>query len=92
MYLAHWILYALCTINLVASNMIQEVGMKAAIIVTFSLLTLSLAMADVYVESYTKKDGTPVSSHYRSDPNSTKSDNYSTKGNVNPYTGKKGYK
>lgn len=30
--------------------------------------------------------------HYRSSPNSTKSDNYSTKGNYNPYTGKPGTK
>lgn len=40
---------------------------------------------------YTKK-GTYVKSHYRSSKNSTKLDNYSTKGNTNPYTGKKGTK
>lgn len=29
--------------------------------------------------------------HYRTSPNSTRWDNWSTKGNYNPYTGKKGY-
>ena len=44
------------------------------------------------VRSYTTKRGTHVSSHYRSSANHTKRDNYSTKGNVNPYTGKRGSK
>lgn len=46
----------------------------------------------VQVKGYTRKDGTYVAPHTRSAPNSTKSDNYSTKGNVNPYTGKAGTK
>ena len=47
-------------------------------------------LADTYVPGYTKKDGTYVPGHYKSAPNSTKADNYSAKGNVNPYTGEKG--
>jgi len=50
------------------------------------------AMAQTSVRGYTKKDGTYVAPHYRSSPNSTRNDNYSTKGNVNPYTGKEGTK
>lgn len=46
----------------------------------------------VYVSGHTRKDGTYVAPHYRSAPNSTKADNWSTKGNVNPYTGKAGTK
>lgn len=42
------------------------------------------------VRSYVTKSGKAVSSHYRSSPNRTKRDNYSTKGNINPYTGKRG--
>ena len=42
------------------------------------------------VRGYVKKDGTYVSPHRRSKANHTRIDNYSTKGNVNPYTGKKG--
>ncbi len=46
----------------------------------------------VYVKGYYKKNGTHVEGHYRTKPNKTKSDNFSTKGNINPYTGKKGTK
>lgn len=46
----------------------------------------------VHVKGHTTKSGTYVAPHYRSAPNKTKSDNYSTKGNTNPYTGKKGAK
>lgn len=56
------------------------------------LLIPVTVQADVYVEGYYRKDGTYVSPHYRSDPNGSTSDNWSTKGNVNPYTGEKGYK
>ncbi|WP_263833728.1 hypothetical protein [Sulfurospirillum oryzae] len=52
----------------------------------------SKSYSDVSVKGYTKKDGTHVSAYKRTSPNSSKSDNYSTKGNVNPYTGKKGTK
>jgi len=51
-----------------------------------------LLSAQVHVRGYTKKDGTYVAPHTRSSPNGTKADNYSTKGNVNPYTGKQGTK
>ena len=45
----------------------------------------------VKVKGYYRKDGTYVQPHYRTAPNSTNRDNFSTKGNVNPYTGKAGY-
>lgn len=45
-----------------------------------------------YVKPHLKKNGTYVLGYQRSNKNKTKLDNYSTKGNVNPYTGKKGYK
>lgn len=50
------------------------------------------ASASTYVEGYFKSDGTYVKGHYRSSANNSIYDNYSTKGNVNPYTGKKGTK
>lgn len=43
------------------------------------------------VSGYYRKDGTYVQPHYRTTPNSTRMDNWSTRGNVNPFTGKKGY-
>jgi hypothetical protein len=44
------------------------------------------------VSGYTRKDGKRVGPYVRSAPNGTQKDNFSTKGNVNPYTGKKGTK
>ena len=45
----------------------------------------------VSVRGYYKKNGTYVKPHYRTAPNSTNRDNFSTRGNVNPYTGKPGW-
>ena len=54
--------------------------------------SFNFLIADTYVNGYTRKDGTYVQGHYRSSPNSTKNDNYSTYGNTNPYTGEAGTK
>jgi hypothetical protein len=57
------------------------------------LLFSTLAFArGTSVKGYTKKNGTYVQPHRKSSANSTKLDNYSYQGNVNPYNGKKGYK
>ncbi|PZM86328.1 hypothetical protein DLH72_01165 [Candidatus Gracilibacteria bacterium] len=48
------------------------------------------AFADTWVNGYYKKNGTYVQGHWRSDRNGSKYDNWSTKGNYNPYTGKAG--
>lgn len=42
------------------------------------------------VSGYTRNDGTYVAPSHATNPNQTKLDNWSTKGNVNPYTGKEG--
>jgi len=42
------------------------------------------------VRGYFKKDGTYVAPHIATNPNSTKTDNYSSQGNINPYNGKEG--
>ena len=44
------------------------------------------ASAAVRVHGYTKRNGTHVQSHYRSGPNRTRLDNWSTRGKINPYT------
>ena len=43
-----------------------------------------------HVHSYTRSNGTFVHSHDRTHENSTMRDNWSSKGNVNPETGKVG--
>lgn len=69
--------------------------MKIFIKVILNILvvfTATLAFGkDVYVEGYKRSDGTYVKGHYRSSPNNTINDNYSTEGNINPYTGKEGW-
>jgi hypothetical protein len=55
-----------------------------------TMIVPTIASAQVHVRGYTRSDGTYVAPHYRSSPNSTTSDNYSTRGNVNPYTGEAG--
>ena len=44
------------------------------------------------VAGHTTKKGTYVAPSHATNPNRTKSDNYSQKGNVNPHTGKAGTK
>lgn len=67
--------------------------MKKALLSGLALVLIGgSAWAQVSVSGYTRKDGTYVAPHVRSSPNSTAADNYSTKGNVNPYTGAPGTK
>ena len=50
----------------------------------------ALAQSSHYVRGYVRKDGTYVSPHYQTNPDSSVLNNWSTRGNVNPYTGKVG--
>jgi hypothetical protein len=67
-------------------------------LLTACLLALSLVSfwpasveaGDVYVNGYYRNDGTYVKPHYRSAPDGNFYNNWSTKGNVNPYTGQTG--
>lgn len=43
-----------------------------------------------YVQPHVNSNGTYVQGHQATNPNSTQLDNYSTRGNVNPYTGATG--
>ncbi len=53
----------------------------------------SVAEGAQRTRGYMKKNGTYVMPHYKTTrKDGTRLNNYSTKGNVNPYTGKKGYK
>ena len=65
---------------------------NSSILVGFCVLALSGASVanDHAVKGYVKKDGTYVAPTVATNPNATKLDNYSTKGNVNPYSGKIG--
>lgn len=45
-----------------------------------------------FTHGYYRKNGTYVQGHYSTNPNGTRNDNFSTRGNVNPYTGEVGTK
>lgn len=64
------------------------------LILIISILTFlfsTFAWAQRETRGYFKRDGTYVQPYYSTVPNDTPLDNWSTKGNYNPYTGKPGY-
>ncbi len=67
------------------------------IITIIFLISLSIVVSvceakTVRVKGKTRKNGIYVQPHYKSSPDKSRYNNYGTKGNVNPYTGKKGTK
>jgi hypothetical protein len=65
--------------------------MMKLLIVLLALIATAAAFArDVYVQPYVRSDGTFVQGHYRTAPDGNPFNNYSTQGNVNPYTGQAG--
>ncbi|MDP9511100.1 hypothetical protein Q7O56_18800 [Pseudomonas protegens] len=52
----------------------------------------STAHADKNVSGYTKSNGTYVAPHVRSSADSSYNNNWTVKGNTNPYTGQNGTK
>lgn len=69
--------------------------MKSLLKIIFLFISLNICGQvnpnDHEVKGYYRKDGTYVESYHRTNPNGTNRDNFSTKGNVNPYTGKEGW-
>ncbi len=53
---------------------------------------ISYSQTSQYINGYYRSNGKYVQGYYRTVANNKVSDNYSTKGNVNPYTGKRGTK
>lgn len=59
-------------------------------IVAASALIATSAAAQVGVSGYYRSNGTYVAPHVRTNPNNTINDNWTTRPNVNPYTGRVG--
>lgn len=55
----------------------------------FSFSSIALAKT-VHIKGGVTKTGVYRPPHFKTSPNKTKIDNWSTKGNTNPFTGKKG--
>jgi hypothetical protein len=65
-------------------------SMSVFVVVILVLIITTVANADVRVRGYYRSNGTYVQPHYRSNPDGNRYNNWSTRGNVNPYTGKRG--
>ncbi len=65
---------------------------KLAVAFLVSWTFMTSGFADQSVRGYVRKDGTVVQPYVRSDANDTRNDNYSTRGNANPYNGRQGTK
>jgi len=66
---------------------------KAIAMIAFVAMSgVTYAQGQTYVNGYYRSNGTYVQGHYRTLPNNTRNDNWSTVGNVNPYTGVAGTK
>ncbi len=68
--------------------------MKKVIALSLMILFLFSSTSFAYqrVSGYTRRNGTYVAPHYRSNSDGIRSNNWSSSGNVNPFTGKRGYK
>ncbi len=68
--------------------------MKNSLLITAFFLFSSLVFSQVRYQNgyYKPSTGNYVDGHYKTQSNKTNQDNYSTKGNTNPYTGKVGTK
>lgn len=69
----------------------REALMRASIGFSMCIMVMAgPAAAQTHVDGYFRNNGTYVAPHYRSSPDSSRTNNYSTYGNVNPYTGNVG--
>lgn len=65
----------------------RAIMLAAVLVVLISFLTVSLTEAG-QVRGYTRRNGTYVQPHYRTNPDGNPHNNYSFPGNYNPNTGR----
>jgi len=69
----------------------KQILLVAVLSLGLLLFPASAEARTTHVRGYYKlSTGRYVAPHYKTTPNRSKFDNFSTKGNYNPYTGKKG--
>jgi hypothetical protein len=64
--------------------------MKLAAFAVLGLIATPLAAETVRVKGHIRKDGTYVAPHVRTAPDGKTSNNWGSKPNINPHTGKSG--
>lgn len=69
----------------------KKLFLVLALLIGVLFLSASAEARTTRVRGYLKSStGRYVAPHYKTTPNRSRFDNFSTKGNYNPYTGKKG--
>ncbi|WP_147406486.1 hypothetical protein [Pseudomonas reidholzensis] len=68
----------------------KYISVAGLVSLTLGFCAETVCAKDVYVGAYTRSDGTHVQAHYRSAPDGNLGNNWSTLGNINPYTGEPG--
>ena len=66
---------------------------RLSLVVLAVLIVLGTALQSVHAQVHVRgqyRNGKYVKPHYRSNPDGVFSNNWSTKGNINPYTGEEG--
>lgn len=72
-------------------EIMKKIISRSLLLMILTFLPSQLTQAsDDFVHGHKRSNGTVVESYYRTKANETINDNYSTKGNINPYTGKRG--
>jgi len=72
--------------------------MKKALITLLAVIGLSTAASTSFaqgyhwVNPYSRSNGTYVQGHYQTNPDGNFHNNWSSQGNVNPFTGQRGYR
>jgi len=66
--------------------------LSMVLVTGFSIFAAPTAEARVGVRGHYRNNGTYVAPYYRSNPDSYRSNNWNSRYNYNPYTGKKGYR
>lgn len=85
------IVLAVWALMVIGSQPVQAKGHQPPKVPTYQQPKLGTPPA-MPVGGYIKRDGTYVPPHMRTAPNATKTDNWSSRPNVNPYTGRRGTK
>jgi len=66
--------------------------LMAGAVLALAAFGTAAAQGSHYVNGYYRSNGTYVAPHYQTNPDGNVYNNWSTQGNVNPYTGQPGYR
>lgn len=79
------------TVQIPKNDQKMKQGNKISLLLSVAMFfTAFSSFSQTYVPGKLLKNGTYREGYYKTSPNRTKNDNYSTEGNYNPYTGKEG--